>query len=122
MTDIKISKPRLHVILEHPDGAPDGQLYELDVQTDNRDAVRFDIMRTRKGWPGGDDAPMLWMTVMAWSAIKRSKQDPWAGLDFDKFSEYCVDLVAIDKDGKALTVDDVDKTLADPTQPVADSG
>lgn len=102
--EIKISRPRVRVVLE----AGDGQLVQVDVQTDNRDAVRFDVMRSRKNWPGGDTAPMLWMTVQAWSALKRSNDAQLAATfadqlkDVDKFFDACVDVVPIDADGNVI--------------------
>lgn len=98
----KISKPILKCLLEQPDD-PDAPLTEITVQTDNRDAVRFDVMRARMNWPGGDVAPMLWMTVQAWSALKRSKATPWSTLKVDQFFDCCVDLTPVDADGNTIT-------------------
>lgn len=118
--DILITKPRLRLLLEQP-----GQdnLVQLDIQTDNRDQVRFDVMRARQGWPGGDVAPMLWMTVQAWSAIKRAGLEPWSGMAFEKFNELCVDLNPIDRDGNLITDEAAmlpgAGMAADPTRPAA---
>ena len=60
--------PRVLVTIERSDGTE----AELTVQTDNRDAVRFDLLRARKGWPPMADAPLLFMTALAWLAIRRS--------------------------------------------------
>lgn len=96
--DVKISKPRVRVIMEQGE-----DLVQIDVQTDNRDAVRFDLLRAVKHWPGADTAPMLWMTVQAWSALKRSKVEPWGSLKVDDFMDQCVDVVPIDQDGAVIT-------------------
>lgn len=110
----KISKPILRVTLEDP--TADGQLVEYTVQTDNRDAVRFDIMRARQNWPGGDVAPMLWMTVQAWSAMRRSKVEPFASMKAEAFFDVCVDLVPVDEDGNPITDPDaVGGMIAHPT-------
>lgn len=119
--DVRIAKPRLRVVLEYPDSTGD-ELAQLDIQTDNRDAVRFDLMRARMNWPGGQDSPVLWMTVQAWSAIKRSKVEPWHSLAFDKFNELCVDLAAIDAEGNVIRKADQVEAMgvADPTPPAAE--
>lgn len=119
----KISKPKLRLVLE--DSA--GDLVQVDVQTDNRDAVRFDVLRARKNWPGGDTAPMLWLAVQAWSAIKRSKLEPWASMNVDKFvEEACVDLLPLDADGNPIEgatalAAGTDALVARPTDPAIDS-
>lgn len=126
MTDeIKISKPKVRVVLERDDG----RMVQVDVQTDNRDAVRFDIMRPRKNWPGGDEAPMLWLTVQAWSALKRAGDDAPDGFvdackDVDKFFDVCVDVMPLGEDGQPVV--DLDQLMkgggmiARPTDPASD--
>lgn len=91
----KIPQPRLRVQLENADGT----VAEYDVQTDNRDAVRFDLTRVRLGWPDGQSAPVLWMTFQAWSALKRS------GIDVgkvDAFMDRCLSVQPLNDDGEDL--------------------
>lgn len=118
MTTPKINRPRLRVVLEQ---TGTDELVQVDVQTDNRDAIRFDLLASRKGWPGADAAPLLWMTVQAWSALKRSKAEPWASMKVEDFMETaCLDVEAIDEHGQPIT--DPEAMLARPTQPGAEPG
>lgn len=92
MTTPKISRPKVRVVVER-DG---GELVQYDVQTDNRDAVRFDLTRARKGWPDGETAPMLWLAYCAWSALRRSGELDKA-VDADRFlADVCVDVAVLD--------------------------
>ena len=96
--EIKLNAPRLRVIVEEGD-----ELKQYDVQTDNRDALRFDLIRGRKGWPAMSDAPMLWMSCLAWHALKRS------GVTSDDVEDYLdkiVQLTTIDDDGEPVKGDD----------------
>jgi len=96
MANHKLTMPKLRVLV---DDSPTGELTEYTVQTDNRDAVRFDVMRPRKSWPGSQEAPMLWMTILAWSAIKRS------GGTADTVEDYLdkiVQIEPIDEDGNTV--------------------
>lgn len=109
----KIIAPQLRVVLEHGD-----QLEQIDVQTDNRDAVRFDLLRERKGWPKMADGPMLWATTLAWNALRRSKHPAITDnveKDLDKF----VSVEILDDDGQPKDVDDVteEDVTAGPTNP-----
>lgn len=104
---MKLSTPRLGVLLD--DGT------EHDVQTTQQDAVRFDIMRPRLGWPGYKEAPMLWTTFLAWSALRRAgviEQDAdKGGLD------RIVGLEFRDDDGNPAA--DADAATPDPTAETA---
>lgn len=98
----RITAPRVRVVIE--DAA--GELTETLVQTDNRDAIRFDLIRSRKGWPGMQEAPMLWMTVLAWNAIKRSGGTTD---DVETFLDKVVQITPVDQA-------DQDTDLADESQ------
>ena len=89
-----LTSPRLKVLVEESPGAP---YTEYIVQTDNRDAVRFDLIRERKGWPKATDAPMVWMSVLAWHAIKRSGATTD---DVETYLDKIVDLVAVDENNE----------------------
>lgn len=77
-----LKTPIVSVVLEQND-----ELVEFTVQTDNRDAVAWDMHRNRVNWPAGTDAPMLWMTYLAWSAMRRDGSTPAAGLTFEQFND-----------------------------------
>lgn len=66
--DVKLSTPRLHVILE------DGRTF--DVQARNKDLVLWDRESTRRGWPGAEKAPFVWMTFLAWRCLIREGAVP----------------------------------------------
>lgn len=102
MTEPRITAPRLVVVVEQGD-----QLVEFTTQTDNRDHVRWDMTRGRKNWPTGQDAPMLWMTFLAWSALVRAGD--FEG-DFAKFNDVTVSISAVAVDGTPLDA-------TDPTDP-----
>lgn len=95
-----LSAPRVRVLVETDPAAP---LTEYTVQTDNRDAVRYDLMRARLGWPSGSDAPMLWLSVLAWSALKRSGATTE---DATVYLDKIVEIQPVDADGAAVAVDD----------------
>lgn len=86
---VKLTAPRIRVVL---DAAGDGTLTEYEVQTDNRDAVRWDMTRGREHWPAMMDAPMLWATFMAWSAMNRAGD--FTGT-FTQFNEHALEASAI---------------------------
>ena len=96
----KLLAPVVVVTLEQ-DGSDD--YLELTVQTDNRDAVQWDIVRARKEWPAGQDAPMLWMTFLAWSALHRTGQ-----IKTEKVEEFIARCVNVTKP---------ESVEVDPTQP-----
>ena len=104
--------PRALVTIERSDGT----VAELTVQTDNRDAVRFDLMRARKGWPPMGEAPILFMTVLAFLAIRRSDATMLPD-DAEKAIDMIVDVTPVDADGNP--VDDSDEAglaVVDPTR------
>lgn len=84
--------PRVKVAVEQGD-----DIAEYVVQTDNRDAVRFDLLRARRNWPTGSDAPILFLTVVAYLALKRSgAQVPD---DLDAALDLIVSVEPVDADG-----------------------
>ena len=83
---------------------------EHQVKAINPDLVRWDRTRVLKKWPKHDDAPFLWMTFVAWAAMKRLGL-VGADCGFDEFNdELCV----------SVTSDQVDSV--DPTRPVPGDG
>ena len=76
--------PALMIYLETD---PDAPLGGGPVSTDNRDAVRWELTRNQRNWPAGQDAPLLWLTFLAWAAAKRTGL---TDLDFDTFQASAV--------------------------------
>lgn len=64
MGDVRLRSPRVTVIRDGHD--------DLEVQTDNRDMILWEKTRARHKWPKFDEAPMMWLTFLAWSAARRS--------------------------------------------------
>jgi hypothetical protein len=66
MGDRKLTAPR---VIVYRDGLPD-----LEVQTNNADMIRWDLTRPkqRPAWPTMQEAPILWMTFVAWAAAQRT--------------------------------------------------
>ena len=92
-----LASPRIRVTLEQP-GSED--YLQLDVQTDNRDLVRWDANRGKYRWPTGQEAPMLWLKFLAWAALVRSDQP--VPHEFEAFNNLCVAIQAIDRDGNPV--------------------
>ena len=104
--------PRVLVTIEQADGT----VAEVAVQTDNRDAVRFDLMRARKGWPTMADAPLLFMTAVAWLAIRRSDASILPD-DAETAIDMIVDVTPVDADGNPVDDSDVaGLAVVDPTR------
>ena len=112
----------VRVVLEQP-GSDD--TLELIVVTGNRDRVRFDLARVRKGWPASNEAPMLWATVCAYFAVQRSGQFP--DLTLDEFLDRALVVEMVNPDGTSLTRAQIDAHESgavdvDPTKPDHQSG
>lgn len=87
-----LTSPRLRV------ATADGSTFE--VQTLNPDLIRFDMTRARHGWPDAQGAPFVWLTFIAWAALKREGQIP-ADLTWETFSEVvCIDVQTVDDEAK----------------------
>ena len=72
----------------------DSAVYE--VQCANPDLVRFDMTRGRMHWPDARDVPFLWMTFIAWAALKREHTIP-DDVTWEAFSEtLCLGIEPID--------------------------
>ena len=95
---------------------------EVLIRCDNRDMVRFDLLRERKGWPQGHQAPMLWLTVQTWSALSREKH-PLAGTSVEDFLNRCTLIDRVNSDGSPIKEGDAnaDGDDVNPTQPGADT-
>jgi hypothetical protein len=66
MGDRKLSSPRVLVMRDGYD--------DLELQTTNADMILWDLTRPkqRPAWPAFNEAPMLWMTFIAWAAARRT--------------------------------------------------
>lgn len=111
------SSPRVQITLERPDST---DYLEVVVQTDNRDMVAFDLARGARKWPAFRDAPILWMTFLAWNAMRRSGHAVEAG-KFDEFNDRCVVVQSVDQDGQPVSATDPTDDV-DPTQPGHEPG
>lgn len=100
--DYKLSSPRLLVVVDT--GSAEGYT-QYDVQTDNRDLVRYDLMKARKGWPTQREAPIVFMTAVAWAALKR---EGYTTDDVEAYMEKIVDITPVDDKGEALDPNDLE--------------
>jgi hypothetical protein len=85
MTMTQLSAPKVLVLVETADS---DELTEYTVQTDNRDAIQWDVTRPRRSWPAFNEAPMLYMTFLAWHAMHRSGATK---LNLDEFMKTAVE-------------------------------
>jgi hypothetical protein len=97
-------QPRLRVQLEQPNS---DELIEIDVQTDNRDMTSWDFQRSRRNYPDPRTAPSIWMTFLAWNAIRRGPDRALVPDTFDAFNEICVQVTPLTADGDEVTGDEV---------------
>lgn len=114
---VTLKSPRLRLVLETPN---DGEYLEVDVQTDNRDLIQWDVVRDRNGWPTLQQGTMLWSTFIGWHAAWRTGGP--VPDSFDEFRKLCVQVVPIDRDGTELSstaqLEADAATDVDPTRPV----
>lgn len=114
---MSLTRNHVRVELEQP-GTDD--TIELTVVTDNRDRVRFDLTRNRKGWPSSSDAPMLWVTVCAYFAVQRAGQ--FTELSVEQFIDRAINIQMVNPDGSPLTREQIESqdtgaVAVDPTGP-----
>lgn len=64
-----------------PDGA------RIDVQTSNADQIRWEITSATEHWPPFKDAPVLWLTFLAFAAMQREGHSQVVGLKFAQFAD-----------------------------------
>jgi hypothetical protein len=93
MPDMTLTTPLLAVSLE------DGR--QLQVRVVNPDFLAWDRTAAKHGWPSMRTAPFLWMTFLAWSALRRTGQ-LGGDVTWEAFSEQlCVQVSTAD--GEAAT-------------------
>lgn len=95
---VTLTAPKLEVVLE--DGT------QHTVQTDNRDLLAWDRTRAKHKWPSPQEAPFVWMTFLAWHALKREEL---TALSLTDFEAGAVQIAAAD-----------DPETADPTRSAAE--
>ena len=79
---------------------------EYDVQTDNRDMIRWERAAAKWGWPAMSDAPILWMTHLAYTALSRDGIAP-AGQSFEAFADRVTAIELLDGKGdEPIDLDD----------------
>ena len=106
----KLTTPRLEVTLD------DGRV--LIVQTANPDMLAYDRTASKHGWPALNKAPILYLTFVAWAALRRQgvidKSMTW-----DAFSErHALEVRAAPADGDQPE----GETTQDPTPEALDLG
>jgi hypothetical protein len=114
---VRLASPKLAVQLA--DGS------RLEVQTANPDLIRYERTAARHKWPVMTEAPVSWLTFLAWAALRREGQLP-AEVTWERFSdELCLAVERSDDDDSETDDDDRPAgavMFGDPTQPVPDPG
>lgn len=106
MADYTITSPRLQVVrgsLEDPE--------VLEVQTLNPDLILWDMTSARHKWPPVKDAPFMWMTFLAWAALRREARIP-TDLTWEVWRETTLNITNL--------AEDDDEQAVDPTQQAAE--
>ena len=104
MADVKLSTPRLRVVL--------GDGTDREVQCTNADMVRFDLTRAKQRWPGAQDAPFLWLTFVAWAALRRTGEIEQT-LGYEAFADSTLAIENLTDDESA---DDIERDAVGPTR------
>jgi hypothetical protein len=102
VADYKITSPRLQVLRGSVD-APE----ILEVQTLSPDLIAFDMTRAKHRWPDMKEAPMLWLSFIAWHACRREQRIP-PELTWDEWKATTLDV--------GPTSDEEDGEPVDPTR------
>lgn len=110
----KLIAPKLRVSVEQLDGGP---AVEYDVQTDNRDMIRWERAAAKHGWPALKDAPLLWMTHLSYTALSRSGVP--TGSTFDAYADRVIGIETLDENDQPAAANDPDALAVGgfPTQP-----
>lgn len=109
-----LNTPRFRIV--YKDGAGREQLAD-DVQAIQADVIRYDLLRRKYAFPDIKDAPMLWVTVVAWSALVRLGHDVPG--EWSEAMNRMIDVTTLTKSGEQLDpdVDDPESaTGVDPTR------
>ena len=104
---VRLETPRVRVVMD------DGR--ELIVQVRNPDYIVWDRTASKHGWPKMADAPLTWLTFVAWAALRREGQIN-GEMTWEAFSEthaWAVSTVKAD----GTPTDDDDDTLPEGVVP-----
>jgi hypothetical protein len=104
MAETKLTSPRVRVLR-------DGQ-EPIELQTDNRDLVLWDMTRVKHRWPKFDEAAFLWLTFISWAAARRTGVVNGA----TTFEQWKADVVEVS------SVDAEDDELGTPSPPGPEPG
>jgi len=75
--EVRLETPRVKVVMD------DGRV--LVTQVRNPDYLSWDRTAAKHHWPKMSDAPLTWLTFVAWNALKREGQID--GMTWEDFSE-----------------------------------
>lgn len=89
MGDVRLTSPRVRVIRDGHE--------PLEIQSDNRDLVLWDMTRSRHRWPKLDEAPFLWLTFVSWAAARRTGAIEPAHT-YERWSDEVLSVEALDVD------------------------
>lgn len=105
MAEIKLSSPKVRVVLGNDDDP--GSWAQREVQTIMKDVVmaESELARTKRG--PASDHPLLALVVACYYALRRTGQGSGSLKDFE---EHCIDI-------EVITDEDLD-----PTQPATEAG
>lgn len=96
---------------------------QITAQTDNRNQVKYDLLRAARNWPTQKDAPSLWLTILAWHALALAGH--LRDETFEHFNDRCLEVYISDETGRRLTGDEIKREAGlqvDPTQPAPEAG
>lgn len=89
MTDHRLTTPHLAVTMD------DGRL--LTVQAANPDYLTWDRTAAKHNWPAMRQAPFMWLTFIAWAALRRTGQIE--DMSWEAFSEtHALQVASADAD------------------------
>lgn len=87
----KLDTPHMRVTVT------DGTQYA--VQTTNADMVMYDLERAKRRWPSLTDAPFLWLSYLAFSALRRDGTIS-ASEHFDSWVQTTVEVKNLNETGQ----------------------
>lgn len=112
---MQLTSPLVRVILQSDlDGDEVGS---RTLQTTNPDMILWERTRVKHKWPAFDEAPIMWLTFLAWAAARRTKAIPLTVT----WEQWQADV--LDVSGEVEDDEDDDEDLAGrPTLPGPDPG
>ena len=83
----------------------------LEARVINPDYLRWDRTRAKHGWPQATEAPYVYMTFLAWSALRREGELAET-VTWEEFSDRLCEQVELEREGAELNgTSGVDPTL-----------